>query len=135
MAKVLSSISISSPTSPLTPTTGDSFTFEATNTFSGGGGVQRYDEKWEVDDGGGYVTIASSGTGLTTASTNPQTNLNSQSANSITVDCTDAGSYTIRISGASSTGGAYDVTSGTQTVDVSDPPAATTKNLGTLGVG
>ena len=120
MAKVLNSISLDSPASPVTASVDDTFAFEGTPSFSGGGGVQRYDWKWEVDDGGGYVTIASSGTGLITSDTNPVVNSNSQSQNSITVSCEQAGSYTIRMAGAPTSGGAYTVLSATQTVSVEE---------------
>lgn len=118
MAKVLSSISLDSPSSPFSGSTNDTFSFAGTPTLSGGGGVQRYDFKWEVDAGGGYVTIGA-GTGLTTSGTNPLVNTNSQTQNSITVTCSEAGSYTIRMSGAPTSGGSYTVFSSTQTVEVS----------------
>ena len=125
MAKVLTSISFDNPTGPLSIAPSDTFSFTGTPTLTGGGGVQRYDWKWEVNDGGGYVTIASSGTGLTTADTNPIINTNSQSANSITVTATDAGSYTIRMAGAPTSGGSYTVFSSTQTVTVLNAYAIT----------
>src|SRR3990167_10431420 len=99
MARVLTSITLSAPAAPVNAALNDQFTFTGTPGLTGGGGVQRYDMKWEVDSGGGFVTIASSGTGLTTASTNPLVNTNSATANSITVDCSAVGSYTIRIVG------------------------------------
>jgi hypothetical protein len=119
VARVLNSIALTAPAAPVDATVNDQFTFTGTPGFTGSGGVQRYDMKWEVDAGAGFVTIAASGTGLTTASTNPLVNSNSATANSITVDCTDAGSYTIRISGAPTSGGSYTVVSSTQTVEVS----------------
>lgn len=127
MAKVLNSITLDAPAAPITPAILDTFTFTGTPGFTGSGGVQRYDQIWQVNkDGAGYVTIAASATGLITASTNPLSNTNSQSANSITVEVESAGSYVIRMQGASTSGGAYDVTSGTQTVTVSAPIHATT---------
>lgn len=120
MAKVLSSISLDSPASPVSASVDDTFTFAGTPTLSGGGGVQRYDFKWEVNNGGGYVTIGAA-TGLTTSATNPVTNTNSQAQQSITVTCATAGSYTIRMAGAPTSGGSYTVLSSTQTVTVSAP--------------
>src|SRR3990167_8284063 len=89
MAKVLSSISFNAPAAPVSANVSDIFAFSGTPGFTGTGGVQRYDFKWEVDDGGGYVTIAAA-TGLTTAGTNPVSNTNSQAAQSITVTGTNA---------------------------------------------
>jgi hypothetical protein len=126
MAKVLNSISLDAPSSPVVTTVGQTFSFQGTPGFTGSGGVQRYDFKWEVDSGGGYVTIASSGTGLTTSDTNPLINTNSQSANSITVTASTGGTYTIRMSGAPTSGGSYTVTSSTQTVTVVVLPTVTT---------
>lgn len=120
MAKVLSAISLDSPAAPVTADVNDTFSFAGTPSFTGGGGVQRYDWKWEVDSGGGFVTIGSSGTGLITADTNPLANSNSQTQNSITVTCDAAGSYTIRMAGAPATGGSYTVLSSTQTAEVSE---------------
>jgi hypothetical protein len=92
--------------------------------------------KWEVDAGAGFVTIASSGTGLTTADTNPLVNSNSASANSITVDCAEAGSYTIRVSGAPTSGGSYTVVSSTQTVEVSaSEPVTTPQAIAATAIG
>jgi hypothetical protein len=118
MARVLNSITLSAPAAPVEASVDDSFTFTGTPGFTGSGGVQRYDMKWEVDSGGGFVTIASTGTGLTTADDNPLVNSNSATANSITVDCAEAGSYTIRVVGAPVSGGSYTVVSSTQTVEV-----------------
>lgn len=120
MAKVLTSISLDSPAAPVTASTSDTFAFTGTPTLSGGGGVQRYDFRWEVNPGSGFVTIGAA-TGLTTADTNPLVNTNSQTANSITVTCTNAGTYTVRMAGAPSTGGSYTVLSATQSVTVSAP--------------
>lgn len=117
MAKVLSSISRDSPASPLSVNTGSTFSFAGTPTLTGSGGVQRYDFKWEVDSGSGYVTIGAA-TGLTAAGTNPLVNSNSQTQNAITVTCSDAGSYTIRMVGAPVSGGSYTILSATQTVTV-----------------
>jgi len=125
VAKVLNSISLDAPAAPVTADVNDTFDFTGTPGFAGGGGVQRYDWKWEVDDGGGFVTIGASGTGLITADTNPLVNSNSQTANSITVTCDQAGSYTIRMAGAPTTGGSYTVFSATQTVEVSEPEGTT----------
>lgn len=125
MAKVLNSISLDAPAAPVTANISDTFAFTGTPGFGGGGGVQRYDFKWEVDDGGGFVTIGASGTGLITADTNPLVNSNSQTANSITVTCDQAGSYTIRMAGAPTSGGSYTVLSATQTVEVSAPANVT----------
>lgn len=119
MAKVLTSISLDAPASPVSASISDTFAFTGTPTLTGGGGVQRYDFKWEVNDGGGWVTIGASGTGLITAGTNPVVNTNSQSANSITVSCDEAGSYSIRMVGAPVSGGLYTVLSSTQSVTVS----------------
>jgi hypothetical protein len=119
VAKVLVSITLNAPSSSVTASVNDTFAFTGTPTVSGGGGTQRYDFKWEVNDGGGYVTIASSGTGLTTSGTNPIINTNSTAAQSITVTCAEAGSYTIRMAGAPTSGGSYTVFSTTQTVEVS----------------
>jgi hypothetical protein len=135
VAKVLTSISLDAPAAPVTAAVNDSFAFTGTPGFTGGGGVQRYDFKWEVDDGGGFVTIAATGTGLTTAGTNPVTNSNSQTAQSITVDCDQAGSYTIRMVGAPSTGGSYTVASSTQTVEVSSEPVTTPQAIAATAVG
>lgn len=126
MARVLSSITVDQPTDAITPAVDDTFTFEGTPGFTGSGGVTRYDFKWEVDAGAGYVTIASSGTGLTTADTNPLVNSNSASANSITVTVAEAGTYTIRMVGAPATGGSYTVISATRSVTVSAPDVIVT---------
>lgn len=133
MSKTLSSITVNSPSGSVSAAVNDTFSFQGTPGFSGTGGVSRYDWKWEVDSGGGYVTIASSGTGLTTFDTNPVTNSNSQSANSITVTCTDAGSYTIRMAGAPATGGSYTVFSATRSVTVSQ--AARTGSMAAVESG
>ena len=125
MAKVLTDITVDNPTGAISVAPSDTFAFTGTPVLTGGGGVQRYDFKWEVDSGGGYVTIASSGTGLTTADTNPVINTNSQSANSITVTCTDAGTYTIRMVGAPTSGGSYTVISATRSVTVLNAYAIT----------
>ena len=117
MARVLSSISLDSPASPVSASTGNSFSFAGTPSLSGGGGVQRYDFRWEIDQGAGFVPITGA-TNLTTADTNPVVNSNSQTQNAITVTCAVAGSYTIRMAGAPSTGGSYTVFSPTQTVEV-----------------
>lgn len=116
MAKTLTAVTLSAPAAPVNASVGNTFTFTATPTLAGTGGVNRYDLKFEVNGGAGYATIAA--TGLTTANTNPATNLNANGATSITVTCATAGNYTIRISGAPTTGGAYTLTSGTQTVAV-----------------
>src|SRR3990167_6702350 len=107
MAKVLSSISFNAPAAPVSANVSDIFAFSGTPGFTGTGGVQRYDFKWEVDDGGGYVTIASSGTGLISADTNPVTNSNGATQKTITVTCDQAGTYTIRMAGAPTTGGSH----------------------------
>ena len=125
MARVLNSISLTAPAAPVEAAVDDSFTFTGTPSFTGSGGVQRYDMKWEVDAGAGFITIEA-GAGLTTADDNPLVNSNSASANSITVDCTEAGSYTIRVSGAPTSGGSYTVVSSTQTVEVSAGEPVTT---------
>lgn len=117
MAKVLTAISLNSPASPLNVNVNDTFSFAGTPTLSGGGGVQRYDFRWEVDSGGGFVPISGS-TGLTTANTNPLVNTNSQAQNAITVTCAEAGSYTIRMAGAPTSGGSYTIFSATQSVTV-----------------
>lgn len=130
MARVLASISRDAPASPVSAAINDTFAFTGTPSFTGGGGVQRYDFRWEVNDGGGYVPIAAA-TGLTTANTNPLVNTNSPSANSITVTCAQAGSYTIRMVGAPTSGGSYTVVSPTQTVTVSAGPE---QHSGTLSV-
>jgi hypothetical protein len=118
MARVLNSITLDAPASPVSADVSDTFPFTGTPGFTGGGGVQRYDFKWQVDSGGGYVTIGASGTGLITADTNPVINTNSSSPNSITVSCDQPGSYTIRMVGAPTSGGSYTVLSSTQTVEV-----------------
>src|SRR3990167_1733607 len=125
MAKVLNAISLDAPAAPVSAAPTDTFSFSGTPGFSGSGGVTRYDFKWEVDGGGGYVTIASSGTGLITADTNPVTNSNSAAQKTITVTCDTAGSYTIRMVGAPATGGSYTVLSSTQTVEVTAPVVVT----------
>ncbi|MFZ9979557.1 MAG: hypothetical protein ACO3HN_06395 [Opitutales bacterium] len=125
MARVLNSISFGAPAAPVSASVSDTFAFTGTPGFTGSGGVQRYDWKWEVDDGGGYVTIASSGTGLTTSGTNPLVNTNSSTANSITVSCDAPGSYTIRMAGAPTSGGSYTVFSSTQSVTVTQEHTAT----------
>ena len=135
MAKVLSSISLDAPASPVSASVNDTFAFSGTPSFAGGGGVQRYDWKWEVNDGGGYVTIVASGTGLITAGTNPIINTNSQTQNSITVTCDQAGSYTIRMAGAPSSGGSYTVVSATQTVEVSAQAQTTPQAISATAVG
>jgi len=125
MAKVLNSISLDAPASPITPAVNDTFAFSGTPGFTGTGGVQRYDFKWEVNkNGAGYVTIAASGTGLITSGTNPLVNTNSQTQNSITVQVESSGSYVIRMAGAPTSGGSYTVFSSTQSVTV-----AATHNL------
>ena len=121
MAKVLTSISLDAPTGSVSASVDDTFAFSGTPGFTGSGGVQRYDFQWQVDGGGGYVAIGASGTGLITAGTNPVTNSNSQTQNSVTVSCESAGSYTIRMAGAPTTGGSYTIFSATQTVEVSEP--------------
>jgi hypothetical protein len=126
MAKVLNSISLDAPAAPVDAAVNDTFAFSGTPSFAGGGGVQRYDFQWEVDAGGGYVAVGASGTGLITAGTNPITNANSQTQNSITVTCDEAGSYTIRMAGAPVSGGSYTVFSATQTVEVSAADPVTT---------
>lgn len=118
MAKTLNSITVNSPAGAVSAAVNDTFTFSGTPGFSGTGGVNRYDWKWEVNSGGGFVTIGAA-TGLTTAGTNPLINTASASLNSLTVTCAQAGSYTIRISGAPTTGGSYTVLSATRTVTVS----------------
>lgn len=133
MAKTLNSISLDSPASPVSAAVNDTFSFAGTPGFSGTGGVNRYDFKWEVNSGGGYVTIAASGTGLITSDTNPVTNQNSAGQQAITVTCNQAGSYTVRMAGAPVTTGAYTVFSATQTVTVS---AAAQQGSGSFaGVG
>lgn len=127
MAKTLNGISRDSPAAPVEASVDDTFAFAGTPSFSGTGGVNRYDFKWEVDAGAGYVTIGASGTGLITAGTNPVTNSNAQTQQSLTVTCAAAGSYTIRMAGAPATGGNYTVFSATQTVEVT--AAAGTDNL------
>jgi hypothetical protein len=129
MAKVLTSISFDAPAAPVTADVSDTFAFTGTPGFTGTGGVQRYDFKWEVDDGGGFVTIAATGTGLITAGTNPVINTNSSTANSITVTCDQVGSYTIRMAGAPTSGGSYTVLSATETVTVSDPNVTVTPGV------
>jgi hypothetical protein len=119
MAKVLNSISFDAPAAPVTAAVSDTFAFSGTPGVTGTGGQQRFDFKWEVDSGGGFVTIAASGTGLITADTNPIINTNSVAQKSITVTCDAAGSYTIRMVGAPTSGGSYTVVSATETVDVS----------------
>lgn len=121
MPRTLNSITLDAPASAVEASVDDTFAFSGTPGFSGSGGVSRYDFKWQVDDGGGYVDMAASGSGLITANTNPVTNTNSSNQNSITVSCEQAGSYTIRMAGAPATGGGYTVFSATQTVDVTVP--------------
>jgi hypothetical protein len=116
--RVLNSITVNAPTGSVSANVNDTFDFTGTPGFSGSGGVNRYDFKWEVDGGGGYVTIAAA-TGITTAGTNPLTNSNSTSANTISVTCASAGTYTIRMVGAPATGGSYTVTSATRSITVS----------------
>jgi hypothetical protein len=118
MAKVLSSIFMDAPASPVDAAVNDTFAFTGTPGVTGSGGQQRFDFKWEVDSGGGFVTIAAAGTGLITADTNPIINTNSAAQKSITVTCDEAGSYTIRMAGAPTSGGSYTVLSATQTVEV-----------------
>lgn len=130
MAKVLTAITVDAPTGSISVAPSDTFAFTGTPTLTGGGGVQRYDFKWEVNDGGGWVTIASSGTGLITSNTNPVVNTNSQSANSITVTADAAGTYTIRMVGAPTSGGSYTVISATRSVTVLNAYALTA-NSGT----
>jgi len=115
MTKVLSSISLDSPTSPVSASTGNTFTFSGTPTSTGTGGAQAYDLVFQVDPGTGYVTIAASGTVLTTASTNPITATKATTQQSATISCDVAGSYTIRIAGAPTSGGSLTVFSATQT--------------------
>jgi hypothetical protein len=129
MAKVLSAITVNAPTGPITPAVNDAFAFTGTPTLTGSGGTQRYDQRWEVDAGSGFVPIAASGTGLITAGTNPLVNTNSTGANSITVTVEAPGSYTIRMVGAPTSGGAYTVTSATRTVTVSAPSITGTAAL------
>jgi hypothetical protein len=131
MAKVLSSITLDAPAAPVTADINDTFAFTGTPGFAGGGGVQRYDFRWEVDDGGGFVPIAASGSGLITAGTNPVVNTNSQAAQSITVTCDAPGTYVIRMVGAPVSGGSYTVLSATQDVTVSSGPE---EHFGTLAV-
>lgn len=124
MAKVLTSISRDSPASPLNAGVNDTFSFAGTPTLTGSGGVQRYDFRWMVNSGSGYVPMSGS-TGLTVSGTNPIVNTNSQAQQSITVTCAQAGSYTVRMEGAPTTGGAYTVLSPAQTVTVTAPTALT----------
>jgi len=130
MPKVLSSITVDAPTGSISVAPSDTFAFTGSPTFSGSGGTQRYDFKWEVDSGGGYVTIAASGTGLITAGTNPVVNTNSTTPNSITVTADAAGTYTIRMVGAPTSGGSYTVISATRSVTVLNAYAITA-NSGT----
>jgi hypothetical protein len=118
MPKVLSSIAVNAPAGAVNAATNDTFSFAGTPSFSGSGGTQRYDLKFEVNNGGGYVTIGA-GTELTTAGTNPVVNSASTAQSAITVTCSQAGSYTIRISGAPTTGGSYTVLSATRAITVS----------------
>jgi hypothetical protein len=131
MAKVLTSIALDDPSSPLSIGQGQTFAFSGTPGFTGGGGVQRYDFKWEVDSGGGFVTIGT-GTGLDTSGTNPLVNTNSQTQNALTVDCADVGSYTVRIVGAPTSGGSYTVLSSTQTVEVTASSVEATPGTASL---
>lgn len=122
MPKVLNSITLNAPAAPVSANVSDTFAFSGTPGFSGSGGVNRYDFRWEVNGGGGYVPIAASGSGLITAGTNPVVNSNSATQQSITVTCGAAGTYTVRMTGAPATGGSYTVVSSTQTVNVAAGP-------------
>ena len=66
MARTLNAVTLTAPSSAVNANTGSTFTFTATPGFSGTAAVNRYDLKFEVNNGGGYVTIGAA-SGLTTA--------------------------------------------------------------------
>lgn len=134
MTKVLSSISRDSPAATLSANTGDTFAFTGTPTLTGSGGAQRYDFRWMVNPGSGYVPIDGT-TGLSTADTNPLVNTNSQTANSITVTCSTAGSYTIRMEGAPTSGGSYTVLSPTASITVTSAAVTHATTVALAGPG
>ena len=114
MAKNLSTLTITSPADPLNTDSPNSFTFEVTPGFSGGGIIVAYDLDFQWDQGtASWQTIPATGS-LETADTNPISSTSSDVATSITVDTTAAGSFDIRVVNVSRT-----ITSGTQTVNVS----------------
>lgn len=133
MAKTLSSISRDSPGAALAAAPGDTFAFAGTPGFSGTSAVTRYDFKWEVNPGSGYVTIGAA-TALTTAATNPVTNTNQTAQFSATITCVKLGVYTIRMAGAPASGGSYTVTSATATITVALPMSVTTTGGGVAGI-
>ena len=55
MAKTLSSVTLTAPAGAINANAGDTFTFTATPGFSGTSAVNRYDLKFEVNNGGGFV--------------------------------------------------------------------------------
>src|SRR4051812_34507464 len=121
MAKTLSAVAISAPSAPVNGVNGTTFTFTCTPSFTGTAGVSAYDLKFLVNPAGaGFVTITTS-TGLSSSNTNPATGLTISTATSITVTCSQPGPYTIEIQGAPASGGAFTLTSGTQTVNVIAP--------------
>src|SRR5512135_1375624 len=110
MARILNSISLDSPASPVVAVVNDTFTLAGTPGFSGSQAVQRYDIRAEVNpDGAGWVAMDNSSTGLR-VTTNPfVSNSNSTSQASVTVTCAVGGSYTVRLAGAPTSGGSFTV--------------------------
>jgi hypothetical protein len=124
MARTLNSITIVTPSSDPNISEGGNFTFEVSLGYSGGGGWNTYDIKFEYDDSGvgsnwqtiTAVTDLSIDTGTYT---NPLLN-QSDGANVIMViDGDTIGSYDIRAVGDPSAGNdSYTVISSTQAVTV-----------------
>lgn len=126
MTKVLNAITLNTPAANVAGPIGATFAFAGTPGFTGTSSVQGYDAKWEADPGSGYVTLDNTTTGLRTSATNPIVNRTATTQMSATVTLTTAGTYTIRMSGAPTSGGSYTVTSATKTVTVNSAiqPAA-----------
>lgn len=133
MSRTLNAITLNAPAAAVTGEVGNTFTFSGTPGFSGTSTVNSYDFKWEVDPGSGYVTINNTTTGLRTAATNPVTNTKQTTIFSATITCSVAGTYTIRMSGAPTTGGSYTVTSATQSITVRTAPQPSALSLALSG--
>ena len=113
MARNLFTLTISDPTSDPNIDEGNSFTFEVTPGFAGGGGVTAYDLNFEWDQGTAtWIDLTPTGN-LSTDNTNPIATTTADTPTSITVDADGAGSFEIRV-----TNDSRSITSGTQAVTV-----------------
>ena len=120
MARNLSALSITNPTSDPSIEIDGTFTFEVTPSFAGGGGVTAYALDFQYDQGTStWVSIPASAGGMITADTNPISSTTSDVATSITVTGKTADTYSIRVVNVSRT-----ITSGTQTVTVNGEPGS-----------